>query len=165
MSEQPQFGSRPPAAPFHHRAEFERAKRGWTLVELAERSGVSRVTYHRLLTIPTPPFARTVQRLCEALGIPLTEGLRLAGLDLSLPLDPVPPQWARDLHRATEQLQEGLAQAGSVLSAQAAMGWAYRGDLDATRKALIPMGPEQLRELSAAASLLAALADEELSTR
>lgn len=165
MSEQPQFGSPAPGAPLHHRAEYERAKRGWTQVELAERSGISRVTYHRLLTNTQPPIARTVQRLCEALGIPLIEGLRMAGLDTSLPIDPVPPQWARDLHRATEQLQEGLAQAGSVLSAQAAMGWAYRGDLDQTRTALKSMQPEQLRELSAAATMLAGLADEELSTR
>lgn len=84
MSEQPQFGSRPPAAPLHHRAEFERAKRGWTQEELAEHSGVSRVTYHRLLTNITPPISRTVNRLCGALGIPLAEGLHLAGLDTSL---------------------------------------------------------------------------------
>jgi hypothetical protein len=44
------------------------------------------------------------------------------------------------------------------------MGWAYRGDLDQTRTALADMEPEQ-RELSAAASMLAALADEELATR
>jgi hypothetical protein len=34
-----------------------------------------------------------------------------------------------------------------------------------TRAALATMGAEQLRELSAAASMLASLADEEMSTR
>lgn len=66
------------------------------------------------------------------------------------------PEWARG---------KGIGQIQRTLAAQAAMGWAYRGDLDNARASLAGMGPEQLRELSAAAAALASLADEELSTR
>jgi hypothetical protein len=75
------------------------------------------------------------------------------------------PEWARNFQNAANELGKSLAQVGSVFAAQGAMGWAFRGDIDATRNALAAMQPEQLRELSAAASMLAALADEELSTR
>ncbi|MDX3100466.1 hypothetical protein [Nonomuraea angiospora] len=73
------------------------------------------------------------------------------------------PNWARTLNQIAADLKEGLTHAGNVLAAQAAMGWAFRGDLVNTRAALAGMTPEQLRELSAAASLLAAVADEALS--
>jgi hypothetical protein len=75
------------------------------------------------------------------------------------------PEWARNLHKAADQLGKGLAQTGNILAAQTAMGWAYRGDLAAARVALAAMAPEQLHELSAAATMLAALCDEELSSR
>lgn len=72
------------------------------------------------------------------------------------------PEWARNFGEA---VTKGFTQVGNTLAAQGAMGWAYRGDLDGTRNALKSMSPDQLQELSAAASMLAALADEELSTR
>ncbi|MEV4287378.1 hypothetical protein AB0K40_17880 [Nonomuraea bangladeshensis] len=82
------------------------------------------------------------------------------------------PEWAQQLRqfqegfeRASRQLGEALGQTQRIFAAQAAMGWAYRGDIDGTRTALKRISPEQLRELSAAASMLAALADEELSSR
>src|SRR5687768_15197979 len=50
---------------------------------------------------------------------------------------------------------ETLRQGNRIMSAQAAMGWAYRGDLDALRDVLAGMEPEQLQEVSAAAALLA----------
>lgn len=82
------------------------------------------------------------------------------------------PEWAQQLRqfqegfeRASRQLGEALVQTQRIFTAQGAMGWAYRGDLANARHALKSMSPDQLRELSAAASLLAALADEELSTR
>jgi len=155
-----------PGAPLHRRAELERARRGWSKPELARRAGIGRVTYDRLATQSEPPIARTVHKLCAALDIDVAEGLRLAGLDTAAaPADPEQPEWARNLQQAAADLQKGLAQTSNVLAAQAAMGWAYRGDLTGTRTALSGMSPEQLRELSAAASMLAALADEELSTR
>ncbi|MFB4275760.1 helix-turn-helix domain-containing protein [Nonomuraea sp. MTCD27] len=137
------MGNLPPAAPLHQRAEQERTQRGWTKEELARRAGIGRVTYNRLATELRPPITRTVHKLCQALNIDLAEGLRLAGI--------------------TEP--RGVAQAEHVEAARQAMEHAYRGDLTGTLQALATMQPEQLRELSAAASMLAALADEELSTR
>ncbi|MGP3914332.1 helix-turn-helix domain-containing protein [Nonomuraea sp. 10N515B] len=137
------MSSRPPAAPLHQRAEAERTKRGWTRDELARHAGIGRLTYDRLATNLEPPIPRTVRKLCQALDIDLAEGLRLAGI-----AEP-----------------GGVAQAEHVAAARQAMEQAYRGDLEGTLRALASMGPEQLRELSAAASMLAALADEELSTR
>lgn len=75
------------------------------------------------------------------------------------------PDWARKLEEASRELQKGLAQAGNILAAQAAMGWAYRGQIENVRAGLKGMGPAQLRELSAASAMLASLADEELSGR
>lgn len=156
--------SQMPGAPLHRHAELERAKRGWSKGELAQHAGIGRRTYDRLAINLEPPIARTVHRLCQALGMDIAEGLRLAGLDTATEVSE-PPQWARDLEHAAEQLQKGLNQASHVLAAQAAMGWAYRGDLAQLQHALHAMGPDHLRELSAASSLLASLADEELTTR
>lgn len=79
------------------------------------------------------------------------------------------PEWQRQFEKsmteAGRKLGEAFGQAGNILAAQAAMGWAYRGDLDNVRAGLAGMSPEQLRELSAAAAALASLADEELSSR
>jgi hypothetical protein len=58
-----------------------------------------------------------------------------------------------------------LAQAQSVLIAQGAMGWAYRGDLDQLRKALGKADVETLRQTSVAAGALASMADEALAGR
>jgi hypothetical protein len=79
------------------------------------------------------------------------------------------PEWQRQVSdamgKAGRALNAALEQPKRILAAQGAMGWAYRGDLDGTRTALKSMSPDQLQELSAAASMLTALADEELSTR
>ncbi|MFI7449562.1 helix-turn-helix domain-containing protein [Nonomuraea sp. NPDC049714] len=156
--------SSPPAAPFHQRTELERAKRGWSKQELARHAGIGRVTYDRLAVNTVPPIARTVHKLCAVLDIDLAEGLRLAGLATE-PLGDEPPQWARDLQETAASLQHNITRAGHILAAQGAMGWAYRGDLDQLQHALAAMGAEQLRELSAAATLLASVADEEMSSR
>lgn len=163
----------PPAAPLHQRTEYERAKRKWSKQEFAARAGIGRVTYDRLATQPTPPIARTVQKLCAALDIDLADGLRLAGLDTQArptvsagePPQFGSPEWGEQVKEAFGKIGEAFGQMHHVLAAQGAMGWAYRGDLDQTRAALAGMQPEQLREVSAAASMLAALADEELTTR
>ncbi|MEV0306517.1 hypothetical protein [Nonomuraea fuscirosea] len=75
------------------------------------------------------------------------------------------PEWARALNRVAADLTKGLTHAGNILGAQAAMGWAFRGDLVNTRSALVGMSPAQLQELSAAASFLGAVADEALSAQ
>lgn len=79
------------------------------------------------------------------------------------------PEWQRQISEAMGKAGRALnavfEQPKRILAAQGAMGWAYRGDLDGARTALATMSPDQLRELSAAASMLAGLADEELSRR
>lgn len=79
------------------------------------------------------------------------------------------PEWQRQfseaMGRAGHAINKAFEHPKRILAAQGAMGWAYRGDLDGTRQALADMQPEQLRELSAAATMLAGLADEELSSR
>lgn len=79
------------------------------------------------------------------------------------------PEWQRQMSEAMGKAGRALnavfEQPKRILAAHGAMGWAYRGDLAAARNALKSMSPDQLQELSAAASMLAGLADEELSTR
>lgn len=68
--------------------------------------------------------------------------------------------FAERMKKASEQMQAGLQQAGFVLSAQGAMGWAYKGDLAQARRVLEKLPPEKLTELSMAAAALSSLADE-----
>lgn len=74
-------------------------------------------------------------------------------------------QFEQSMAEAGRQIGTAFSQAGNIFAAQGAMGWAFRGDVEKTRAALANMTPDQVREVSAAASMLAALADEELSTR
>jgi hypothetical protein len=74
-------------------------------------------------------------------------------------------QWARQLQEAVAALHEGIAEAGRILAAQGAMFWAYRGDLAQVEATVAGMSPDQLREVSAAAALLGAAADDELGRR
>ncbi|GII57288.1 hypothetical protein Pth03_56770 [Planotetraspora thailandica] len=73
--------------------------------------------------------------------------------------------WARQLQDAVGALQEGIAEAGRILAAQGAMFWAYRGDIAQVETTVAGMSPDQLREVSAAAALLGAAADQELGRR
>jgi len=73
------------------------------------------------------------------------------------------PQWAKDLRAAAEKAAEALSHTGHVFTAQAAMGWMFRGDLEAARRAVAKLPADKLAELSAAAAALAALADEEMA--
>jgi transcriptional regulator with XRE-family HTH domain len=70
----------PPAHKLWERVESERNRRGWTTVELQERSGVDRSTVSRLKTSRRSPLPETVNKLADALGIPREEALALAGL-------------------------------------------------------------------------------------
>jgi hypothetical protein len=47
----------------------------------------------------------------------------------------------------------------------AAMGWAYRGNVERVEEAVAGMGPDHLRQVSAAAALLGDAADQELGRR
>jgi ribosome-binding protein aMBF1 (putative translation factor) len=47
----------------------EREKRGWSLADMTERTGMAREVIHRLENLTTPnPTLNTVQRYAEALG-------------------------------------------------------------------------------------------------
>ena len=74
-----------------------------------------------------------------------------------------PPDWGqvgRDLGDSLKAFSDGMAHAGDVLRAQAAMGWLYRGDLVAARGEVERLGDSALLELSTAAAALSGLADE-----
>lgn len=73
--------------------------------------------------------------------------------------------WTAAFNENLARLYAASRHANGILAGQAALGWAYRGDLARAGEALAKMDPDQLRELSAAAALLASLADEELSSR
>ncbi|MFI6513591.1 hypothetical protein ACIBCT_38810 [Streptosporangium sp. NPDC050855] len=64
-----------------------------------------------------------------------------------------------------ENLKDAATHATHTLVAQAAMGWMYRGDLEAARREVAKLPADQLPGLSAAAAALAALADEEMTRR
>lgn len=70
----------PPARRLWERVESERNNRGWTTVELQERSGVDRSTISRWRTAKQSPLPEKVNRVADALGIPREEALALAGL-------------------------------------------------------------------------------------
>jgi transcriptional regulator with XRE-family HTH domain len=65
-----------------------RDRRGWTLDDLAQRSGVSRGMIHQIENRRTHPSVATLTRLCTALDVPLTHLVEL------------PPQIGRVAHRA-----------------------------------------------------------------
>ncbi|MBG0830554.1 helix-turn-helix transcriptional regulator [Planomonospora sp. ID67723] len=69
-----------PGRPLWDRAEQERVRRGWTQEELADRAGISRVTFMRLKTQATSPRATTVNKLADAIGVSHEEAAELAGL-------------------------------------------------------------------------------------
>ncbi len=54
-----------------------RAERGWSLAELASRSGVSRTTLSRLENARTSPTAAALGRLCAAFGLPVSRLMSL----------------------------------------------------------------------------------------
>lgn len=55
-----------------HRLQRLRSERGWTLEELAERSGVSRAALSRLERGETSPTASLLNRLCAAHGLSMS---------------------------------------------------------------------------------------------
>jgi transcriptional regulator with XRE-family HTH domain len=61
-----------PEALISRRVREERLKRGWTLVQLAERSGVSRAMISKIERAQASPTAVLLSRLADALGLGLT---------------------------------------------------------------------------------------------
>ncbi|WP_062441523.1 hypothetical protein [Herbidospora daliensis] len=62
-------------------------------------------------------------------------------------------------------ISDNVARLSNILEAQAAMNWAYRGNLPRLQTALARMTPEQLRELSSAAAMLSSTADRVLGEK
>jgi hypothetical protein len=66
------------------------------------------------------------------------------------------PEWLW----AARQFRETIQDAGRIFVVQGAMGWMYRGDIAEARKALADLPRDKLRQVSAAATALASLADQ-----
>ncbi|MFI7630248.1 hypothetical protein [Microbispora rosea] len=73
------------------------------------------------------------------------------------------PDLLQMLSAGLSEMGATIAQAQRSLLASGAMGMAYRGDIDKLRAALAALPAEHVREISAAAALLASTADEVLS--
>jgi len=68
--------------------------------------------------------------------------------------------FATAMGEAAEKIREGMEHTGHILTAQGAMGWVYRGDLEKARTMLEKLPADKLAEVSAAAAALSSLADE-----
>lgn len=65
---------------FWRRVEAERADRGWSKTELAQRTAIPISTLNRLQDSTRAPYARTVNKLADMLGIDREDAHRLAGI-------------------------------------------------------------------------------------
>ncbi|MEU7882225.1 hypothetical protein [Microbispora bryophytorum] len=85
-----------------------------------------------------------------------------------------PPEWARNLEkaaieaaraveRAGRALGKAVEQAGRTAKAQAAMAAAYQADLEGLERVLRDLPAEQVRDISAAAAVVTATADQVLT--
>lgn len=78
------------------------------------------------------------------------------------------PDWAKQLKNAMEQaaneLNDALTKSGHILTAQAAMGWAFQGEFDNAHQEIAKLPREQAELLSMAARWLADAADQAAST-
>lgn len=79
-----------PAAALYWRVERARARKGWSAIDLARRSGVDRSTVRRMRTSRRAPLPATVVALAEALAIDVDEALHLAGI-IGLPQQAAQP--------------------------------------------------------------------------
>lgn len=80
---------RAPAAPFHDAVTRKLAELGKTKTWLHQHSGVARTTINKWAHQQTPPHPKAVMPVADALGIPRTEALRLAGVlaDVTVEID------------------------------------------------------------------------------
>ena len=66
------------AAAIAERVRLEREERGWSLADLAERSGVSKAMISKIERCEASPTATVLGRLSGAFGLPLSRLLALA---------------------------------------------------------------------------------------
>ena len=66
-----------------------RQNRNWSLLQLAESSGVSRATLSRIENAEVSPTAETLGRLCAAYGLPMSRLLMMVedGFDARVPFE------------------------------------------------------------------------------
>lgn len=78
------------------------------------------------------------------------------------------PDWAKQLQEAAEhaarEIGAAVEKSGFILTAQAAMGWAFQGEFDKARAEIAKLPPERAVILSMAARWLADNADHHAST-
>jgi transcriptional regulator with XRE-family HTH domain len=86
-----------PARPLYDRLRRIQLKNGWTNKQLADRAGISRGTIDNWKTQPRSPLPSTVKDVAARLGIPYSEALSLAGVDLAE---------AQNMERVTRRLRE-----------------------------------------------------------
>lgn len=74
------------------------------------------------------------------------------------------PDWAKQLQNAmehaTREIGAAVEKSGHILTAQAAMGWAFQGEFDKARAEMEKLPPNQRDILAMAARALAQLAEE-----
>ncbi len=77
-----------------HRLFSLRGERGWSLDELAARSGLSRATLSRMENAESSPTAETLGKLCTAYGLTLSRLMALVeeGFTAHVPFD-AQPEW------------------------------------------------------------------------
>lgn len=73
------MSDRAPAAAFHAAIKAALDQMGRTQVWLSKETGIPRSTLNAWKTQPRPPYAKTVIRVADALGMDRNEALRLAG--------------------------------------------------------------------------------------
>lgn len=73
------------------------------------------------------------------------------------------PDWAKQLQEAAEnaarEIGAAVEKSGHILTAQAAMGWAFQGEFDKARAEIAKLPREQAEILAMAAHWLADTAD------
>jgi transcriptional regulator with XRE-family HTH domain len=74
------YEERSPARPWFDLVMEQIAIKGWSVTELARRSGVGRPTIYRWRDGTETPQARPVGLVADALGIPRPQAVRLAGI-------------------------------------------------------------------------------------
>jgi transcriptional regulator with XRE-family HTH domain len=82
--------ARVPAYGLYVRVQERLALTGMTKTDLRKKTGVARSTIDSWATQATPPQARTVNKVADALGIDRMEALRLAGILDTGPADGEP---------------------------------------------------------------------------
>lgn len=85
------INERPPARPWFDLVMEQIAIKGWSITELARRSGVGRPTIYRWRDGTETPQSRPVGLVADALGIARPHAVRLAGIITDGEHDRSPP--------------------------------------------------------------------------